>query len=83
MPLAPGRRKSFVEEVRDDDGYVVCHSTTFPAVPRDYPAAMCRGFIDAYGLPAAVVEAILYFGAHILEAEPPQKEPCRTPPTEG
>ncbi|MFD4576742.1 hypothetical protein ACFWNK_30800 [Streptomyces sp. NPDC058417] len=72
--LTPGRRKALVEEVRDDDGHVVCHSTLPPAVPRDSPAAMCRGFVDAYGLATAVAEAVADFGAHILEFDPPQKE---------
>ncbi|MFE1272162.1 hypothetical protein [Streptomyces sp. NPDC058758] len=34
---------------------------------------MCCGFIDAYGLPAAAVEAIELFGARIVEVAPPQK----------
>lgn len=82
-PLAPGRRKAFVEEVRDDGGHVVCHSTLHPAVPRDYPAAMCRGFVDAYGLPKAAVEAVEHFGAHILEVDPPPKRPDRDLPAEA
>ncbi|MGW3389530.1 hypothetical protein [Streptomyces cinereoruber] len=82
-PLAPGRRKAFIEEARDDNGHVVCHSTLPPAVPRDYPAAMCRGFVDAYGLPAAAVEAVEHFGAHIVEVDPPQKRSGSALPVEG
>nr|WP_239085253.1 hypothetical protein [Streptomyces halstedii] len=81
-PLRQGRRKAFVEKTLDGGGHVVCHSTTFPAVPHDYPAAMCRGFVDAYGLPAAAAETVADLGAHIREVDPP-REPRRTPPTEG
>ncbi|MFK3734672.1 hypothetical protein ACI2LJ_30900 [Streptomyces sp. NPDC088090] len=74
VPLAPGRRKAFIEEARaHEDGSVTCHSTLPPAAPPGTLAAMCRGFIDAYGLPAAAVEAIELFGARIVEVDPPQK----------
>ncbi|MFH8254201.1 DUF6354 family protein [Streptomyces roseolus] len=74
VPLAPGRRKAFIEEARaHEDGSVICHSTLPPAAPPGTLAAMCRGFVDAYGLPAAAVEAIAHHGAHTREVDPPEK----------
>ncbi|RSS94254.1 hypothetical protein EF903_06870 [Streptomyces sp. WAC05292] len=71
-PLATGRLKNFTDAARaNPDGHVVCHSTLTPAVPRGYPAAMCRGFADAYGLPAAAVEAIEAGFGHLVEVPDP------------
>ncbi len=56
--LRPGRLKRFVEETRAAGGHVVCHSTVWPAVPAGTLAAMCRGYVDAYGLPQAAQDLI-------------------------
>ncbi|BDM74929.1 hypothetical protein HEK616_84160 (plasmid) [Streptomyces nigrescens] len=57
-PLAPGRLKQFVTETREADGHIICHSTLSPCAAEGTPAAMCRGFVDAYGLPTAAQLAI-------------------------
>ncbi|MEW2615132.1 hypothetical protein AB0937_34110 [Streptomyces sp. NPDC047880] len=72
-PLRPGRRQQFIREVRDCGGQIVCHSTVSPVVPDDFPAAMCRGFVDAYGLPQAAREAIELGVGHIVEVPDPTR----------
>ncbi|GAA1592897.1 hypothetical protein [Streptomyces globosus] len=73
IPLPDGRRAEFVRGARDDeDGYVVCHKTFGDGVPPGTREAMCRGYIDAYGLPPAVRKA-LDLGIGHLEEVP---EPC-------
>ncbi|MFJ5588320.1 hypothetical protein ACIQCG_01055 [Streptomyces noursei] len=68
--LPPGRLKEFVREAQEAETHVVCHSTTPPFVPEGYPEAMCRGYIDAYGLPA-VVRLALSAGARLVEVPDP------------
>lgn len=73
VPLQPGRRKAFIEETGQTTATSSATAPCPPAVPPGAPAAMCRGFVDAYGLPEAVGEAIHDFGARLVEVEPPQK----------
>ncbi|MFC8220400.1 hypothetical protein ACFUTY_19770 [Streptomyces sp. NPDC057362] len=73
VPLRPGRRQQFIREVRDCGGQIVCHSTMPPVVPEGFPAAMCRGFVDAYGLPQAVQEAIELGVGRIVEVPDPKR----------
>ncbi|MGW9436747.1 hypothetical protein [Streptomyces sp. NPDC055607] len=72
-PLRPGRRQQLIREARDCGGQIVCHSTMWPAVPEGFPAAMCRGFVDAYGLPQAAQEAIELGVGHIVEVPDPKR----------
>ncbi|MFE4264496.1 hypothetical protein [Streptomyces sp. NPDC056883] len=72
VPLPPGRRKQFTEEARSHpDGYVVCHSTMPPVSPPGTQEAMCRGYTDSYGLPAAAKEAIASGVGHLVEIPAP------------
>ncbi|WP_275466315.1 hypothetical protein [Streptomyces noursei] len=48
----------------------MCHSTTPPFVPEGHPKAMCRGYIDAYGLPPDVRLA-LSAGGRLVEVPDP------------
>lgn len=70
---SPGAPQQFIREVRDGGGQIVCHSTVSPVVPDDFPAAMCRGFVDAYGLPQAAREAIELGVGHIVEVPDPTR----------
>ncbi|MYS32899.1 hypothetical protein GT025_01980 [Streptomyces sp. SID4920] len=77
-PLRPGRLQQLIREVQDCGGQIVCHSTLRPVVPEGFPAAMCRGFIDAYGLPLAAQEAIELGVGHIVEVPDPTRIDVRT-----
>ncbi|MFI5859334.1 hypothetical protein [Streptomyces parvulus] len=70
--LRPGRLKQFVGDTRAADGHVVCHSTVPPAVPAGTPAAMCRGYVDAYGLPRAAQDVIRLGLGHLVEVPDPK-----------
>lgn len=72
--LRPGRLKDFLEGARRKDGHVVCHSTIPPAVPRNTPAAMCRGYVDTYGLPTATQAVIDAGFGHLVEVPNPMKK---------
>ncbi|MEV6957212.1 hypothetical protein [Streptomyces sp. NPDC051183] len=74
VELEPGRLQAFIEAVRSSrDGTVVCHSTLDPVAPLGTPAAMCRGYTAAYGLPAAATEAIDSGLGHLVEVPEPVK----------
>lgn len=78
--LAPGRRKEFIRQAREKRGHVVCHNTLPAVVPAGTPAAMCRGFAEAYGLPPAVVQAVVTgFGHLVAVPEPPARSKRRQP----
>lgn len=70
--LRPGRLKQFVEGTRSTDGHVVCHSTVPPAVPAGTPAAMCRGYVDAYGMPRAAQDIIRLGFGRLVEVPVPK-----------
>ncbi|MFJ3882414.1 hypothetical protein ACIPW5_33845 [Streptomyces sp. NPDC090077] len=72
IPLPAGRRRSFIEQARAaDDGYVVCHSTFGDGIPPGTRPAMCRGFVDAYGLPPIVQEAVAVGIARLVDVPDP------------
>ncbi|MEU6211843.1 hypothetical protein ABZ891_18295 [Streptomyces sp. NPDC047023] len=72
IPLPPGRRAEFVREARDDeDGYVVCHQIFGEDAPAGTRAAMCRGYVNAYGLPPAVQDALDLGIGHLVEVPDP------------
>ncbi|MGW2984151.1 hypothetical protein [Streptomyces goshikiensis] len=71
IPLAPGRRQDFLREAREKQGHVICHNTLPLFAPAGTPAAMCRGFAEAYGLPPAVIEAVATGLGHLVEVPEP------------
>lgn len=73
LPLKPGRIQQFTRDARDASAHVICHSTYPPIAPRGTAAAMCRGYVDAYGLPKAAQELIDLGLGHIVEVPDPAK----------
>ncbi|MFE6848311.1 hypothetical protein [Streptomyces sp. NPDC057686] len=72
IPLPAGRRAEFVREARDDEqAYVVCHKTFGEDAPPGTREAMCRGYINAYGLPPAVRAALDFGIGHLVEVPKP------------
>ncbi|MGW0844206.1 hypothetical protein ACWD26_29525 [Streptomyces sp. NPDC002787] len=65
--------QQFVGGVRAANGYVICHSTYPPIAPPGTAAAMCRGYVDAYGLPKLAQELIDLGLGHIVEVPDPTK----------
>jgi hypothetical protein len=71
LPLRPGRVQQFTTGRRAAGGHVICHSTYPPIAPRGTPAAICRGYADAYGLPKAVQDVIDLGMGYIVEVPDP------------
>lgn len=67
LPLPAARLREFLAEARAADGHVVCHRTLPDWAPAGVEPAMCRGFIDAYGLPGAVREAVAMGVGRLVE----------------
>ncbi|WP_185899751.1 hypothetical protein [Streptomyces sp. WAC07061] len=68
IPLPAGRRTDFIRQTRaEEDGFVVCHRTFGDDVPPGTREAMCRGYVNAYGLPPAVRKALDLGIGHLVE----------------
>ena len=63
------RLRAFLAEAREAGGHVVCHRTLSVCAPPGVKPAMCRGFIDAYGLPDAVRLALELGLGHLVEQD--------------
>ncbi|MFD9575356.1 hypothetical protein ACFWBI_36755 [Streptomyces sp. NPDC059982] len=74
VPLAPRIHQQFLRKARESQGHVVCHHTLPKVAPAGTPAAMCRGFAEAYGLPPAVIEAVTTGVGHLVEV--PEPDTC-------
>ncbi|MER6316620.1 hypothetical protein ABT237_23070 [Streptomyces sp. NPDC001581] len=81
VPLPAGRREQFVREARDDEqAYVVCHKTFGDDIPPDTREPMCRGYVNAYGLPPGVREALDMGIGHLVQvSEPVTGRPAADP----
>ncbi|MER7338889.1 hypothetical protein ABT403_13710 [Streptomyces sp. NPDC000075] len=66
----------------DDDGFVVCHRTFGDDVPPGTCEAMCRGYIDAFGLPPFVQEALDTGVGRLVEVSDPLAAARETPEEE-
>ncbi|RST09026.1 hypothetical protein EF910_02125 [Streptomyces sp. WAC07149] len=83
ISLPAGRRAEFIRQTRaDEDGFVVCHRTFGDDVPRGTREAMCRGYVQAYGLPPAVQEALALGIGHVVEVPDPLAAGKRRPEEE-
>ncbi|GAU70622.1 hypothetical protein SSP35_21_00160 [Streptomyces sp. NBRC 110611] len=67
LPIPPDRLREFLTRVREANGHVVCHRTLPDWAPTGVKPAMCRGFIDTYGLPHAVRAALAMGAGHLAE----------------
>ena len=70
MQLRQGRLRDLVEEARQAQSYIICHST-LPGMTADgLQPAVCRGFADRYHTQSLqVIERLFGF----TEVEPPPK----------
>lgn len=69
LPIPPERLRGFLAEAREAGGHVVCHRTLPDGAPIGVQPAMCRGYIDTYGLPAAVREALTLELGQLVEQD--------------
>ncbi|MGK5680195.1 hypothetical protein [Actinoplanes sp. URMC 104] len=70
MQLSQGRLHELVEQARQAESYIICHSTLPGMAPDDVAPAVCRGFADRYSTQALqAIERLFGF----TEIEPPPK----------
>lgn len=70
MHLQQGRLRDLVEQAREAESYIVCHSTLPGVAPEGVQPAVCRGFFDRYRSQSLqIIERIFGF----TDVEPPAK----------
>lgn len=73
MHLRRGRLRDLVEEARQAESYIVCHSTLPGMAPTGVRPAVCRGFADQYRTQSLqIIERLFGF----TEVEPPPPKPA-------
>ncbi|MET8147863.1 hypothetical protein ACIBSW_24915 [Actinoplanes sp. NPDC049668] len=73
MHLAKGRLRELVEQAREAQSYIVCHSTLPGMAPDGVQPAVCRGFFDRYSTQALQLIGRL-FGFDDVDP-PPKPQP--------
>lgn len=71
MRLQPGRLRGMIDEARENESAIVCHSTLYGQAEQE---AVCRGYFDRHGRDVLTLRLAMMVDGVVVYDDPPEKE---------